>query len=119
VSDELEVAVWDTEEILPGPSAVDPANARLTVVAANLACARQSTSFENPDGMATLEQQLLGDLSSGSGWGCKCADGGAAVVVSRPVQLSPSAELVMLSFDYYLASTISSSAAESSPLTPT
>ncbi len=59
VGDELEVAVWDTEEILPDPSAVDPANARLTVVAANLACARQSTSFDNLDGIATLEQQLL------------------------------------------------------------
>jgi hypothetical protein len=58
VGDELEVAVWDTEEILPDPSAVDPANARLTVVAANLACARQSTSFDNLDGIARLEQQL-------------------------------------------------------------
>ena len=58
-SNELDVVVWDTEKISPDPATVDPANARLTVVAANLACARQSTSFKDLDGIAALEQQLL------------------------------------------------------------
>ncbi len=55
---------------------------------------------------------LFTGLAAGPSTGANDVDGGAAVVVSRPVQLSPSAELVMLSFDYYFAYLSNSTSAD-------
>jgi hypothetical protein len=55
---------------------------------------------------------LFTGLAAGPSAGANDVDGGAAVVVSRPVQLSPSAELVLLSFDYYFAYLSNSTSAD-------
>lgn len=58
-TEELDVAVWEIEEIQAEPAFPEEGDARLVVVAANLACARQSSSFASLDDIATLEQHLL------------------------------------------------------------